>query len=40
MNRISIEELRNGYRIITGLDNDNELSDEEIQEYMQGVCNE
>ena len=34
MNGISIEELRLGYRIITGID-DKELNDEEIKEYMK-----
>lgn len=34
MNGISIEELRIGYRIITGID-DKDLNDEEIKEYMK-----
>ena len=31
---LTIEELRQGYREITGLDNDNELNDKELYEYM------
>lgn len=31
---LTAEELREGYREITGLDNDNEFSDEEIYEYL------
>lgn len=34
-----IDELRMGYRIITGLD-DNELTDEEIWEYMKNTIDE
>lgn len=30
----SVDELREGYRVITGLDNDDELTDIEICEYM------
>ena len=31
---LTIEELREGYRTITGLNNDNEFTDEEIYKYM------
>ncbi len=31
---LTIEELREGYRTITGLKNDNEFTDEEIYKYM------
>ena len=34
MKGLTAEELRKGYRIITGLDNDNEFTDEEIYEYL------
>ena len=33
----TIEQLRQGYREITGLDNDKEMSDEEIYNYMVEV---
>ena len=33
-NSYTIEELRIGYRVITGLDNDDEFSDEELYQYM------
>ena len=35
-----IEDLRKGYRIITGLDNDDEMTDEEIKEYMREATRE
>lgn len=35
-----INDLREGYRIITGLDNDNEMTDEEVKEYMQETMKE
>lgn len=35
----SIEELRKGYDIITGLDN-SEMTDAEITEYMEELTNE
>lgn len=31
---LSADKLREGYRAITGLDNDNELTDEQIYQYM------
>ena len=31
---LTIEQLREGYRVITGLDNDNEFTDGELYEYM------
>ena len=34
------EDLREGYRIITGLDNDNEMTDEEVKEYMREAMKE
>ena len=35
-----IEDLRKGYRVITGLDNDDEMTDEEIKEYMREAMEE
>lgn len=34
---LTIEQLREGYRAITGLNNDNELTDTEIYNYMLEV---
>ena len=34
------EDLRKGYRVITGLDNDEEMTDEEIKEYMREAMKE
>ena len=35
-----INDLREGYRIITGLDNDDEMTDEEVKEYMREAMKE
>ena len=35
----TIEELRQGYRVITGLNNDHELDDRQIFEYMANALN-
>lgn len=37
---LTIEEMRKGYRAITGLDNDNEFTDEEIYVYMLDALKE
>lgn len=37
---LTSEELRKGYRIITGLDNDDELTDEEIYKYLLDILKE
>lgn len=34
MKGLTIEELREGYRIIIGLDNDEDFTDEELYQYM------
>ncbi len=37
---LTAKELREGYRAITGLDNDNEMTDKEVHEYMLGALSE
>lgn len=34
MKNLSADELRKGYRVITGLDNDDEFTDEQIYQYL------
>lgn len=36
----TIEQLREGYRVITGLNNDSKFSDDELYEYMKDVLRE
>lgn len=36
----TIDELREGYKIITGLDNGDELSDDEMYKYMRNALTE
>ena len=39
-NELTADELREGYRIITGLDNDNEMTDSEVYFYMLDAMKE
>lgn len=38
INTMSFEELKKGYRIITGLDNVEEFTEEELREYIREAC--
>ena len=38
INTITYDELKEGYRIITGLDNVEEFTEEELREYMRNAC--
>ena len=38
--KLTAEQLREGYRIITGLDNDNEMTDSEVYFYMRDAMKE
>lgn len=39
-NKYTISELRKGYKIITGLDNGKDFTDDEIYEYMKKAIKE